>query len=140
MYRIAFNPTAGPVVSDDEGRTIAGGEWGAVDTTSTAASGAIDAGRLVVQDAPDDLNSISMEVRSAVERVEDYRATREALDGLDREALTELARERLGPDVELPTTKTELVARMVPLGIRPATPAPTETTPARATRARKEEG
>jgi len=136
MYRLAFNPTAGPVVSDDDGRTIAGGEWGAVDTTSDAVKSAVDAGRLMLQDAPEG-SDIDVGARLAVEQVDRFTTTREALDPLDREALTALARDTLGDDADLPTTKSELLARMVPLGITPPPPA---EAPARATRARKEEG
>lgn len=51
-YTTAFNPGDTPVPIDDEGRTLAGGEWGPVLTTTDQVKSAFDAGRLRKVTAP----------------------------------------------------------------------------------------
>jgi hypothetical protein len=45
-----YNPTDSPVVVDDEGHTLGGGEWGWADSRDI--DDAIEAGRLVKADPP----------------------------------------------------------------------------------------
>lgn len=45
-----YNPTDSPVVLDEDGRTLGGGEWGWADSKFIGDS--IDAGRLVKADKP----------------------------------------------------------------------------------------
>lgn len=50
--RTAFNPTEGPVVIDDEGRTLPGLTHGPVDPSCDAVTEALAGGRLVLVDTP----------------------------------------------------------------------------------------
>jgi hypothetical protein len=132
MYRLGFNPTAGPVVIDAEGRTLAGGEWGPVDSTAAEVRSAAETGALILQDEPgDEAGDAPRNGWLAVGRAEEARAT---LDGLDRADLADLARraDLLGADDPDPT-KSELVAMLAPRGITP----PPSSPPAPARGARK---
>jgi hypothetical protein len=51
--RLAFNPTDTPVLIDDDGRSLAGGEWATVDDTAQPVLDAIDLGRLTWPAEPD---------------------------------------------------------------------------------------
>lgn len=51
MTKPAKNTSSGPVVIDDEGHTLGGGEWGQVDPDAQQVKDAVDAGLLVVTDA-----------------------------------------------------------------------------------------
>lgn len=55
MLKPAKNTSSGPVVIDDEGHTLGGGEWGQVDPDAQRVKDAVDAGLLVITDhGPDD--------------------------------------------------------------------------------------
>jgi hypothetical protein len=49
-FQPAFNPTDSPVLIDSAGRTLGGGEWGAVNLSDPFAQEASEAGRLVLPD------------------------------------------------------------------------------------------
>lgn len=49
----AYNPTASPVIVDNKGHTLAGGEWGDVDETPQLRH-AVDAGLILLAPAPVD--------------------------------------------------------------------------------------
>lgn len=50
MRKPAYNPTSQPVVIDDEGHTLGGGEWASVDPASDRVTAAVEAGDLIVRD------------------------------------------------------------------------------------------
>lgn len=52
MYICVFNPTAQPVVLDDEGRSVAGGTWAPALSSTDQVRGALDGGLLVKVAAP----------------------------------------------------------------------------------------
>lgn len=79
MHAVAFNPTDGPVVIDDDGRTVEGGGFAAVDTTVDPVKAAVDADppRLVLRKAPfDGLDDAPADVRAVFEEVERLEAER----------------------------------------------------------------
>lgn len=127
MYRLGFNPTSGPVVIDAEGRTLGGGEWGPVDSTANAVRAAVDAGALVLQDAPAEDAQTAPAASTAAAAVVEAEDRRARLGDLDREVLGELARNTGVIDAGEDTpTKAELVAMLTPrtnVAI-PAPPAP----------------
>ena len=109
MYKVAYNSTSGPVVIDDAGRVIGGGEWGVVDSTSDATKQAIDAGRLVWADEPpaDGGNPAAID---AFEHGAFLTSRADALSAHDREQLAGFARSDglLGEDAPTPL-KAQLV-------------------------------
>lgn len=120
MYATAKNTSAAPLVIDEDGRTIGGGEWGTVDTTSTTVRAAVDAGSIVVRrdldsgDVPDDADPA---LRAAVETTATIRGRAETFAALDRDTLEELALDAgllAGePDpTRPPPAKTALVATL----------------------------
>jgi hypothetical protein len=50
MFRPAFNGTDQPLVIDDDGRTLGGNEWGAVDADTDRVKTHVEAGSLIVVD------------------------------------------------------------------------------------------
>lgn len=95
MYRTAYNPTASPVVVDDEGRIIGGREWGTYDTTEQAAKDALGRRDLIATDDPEgepaaDSNPTAM---AAIQRTANIRERGEEVKGLDREVLEQVATE-----------------------------------------------
>lgn len=54
----AHNPLTVPVIIDDEGRQLGGGEWGAADPDLEVVTTAVDAGRLILlpQGLPKDVD------------------------------------------------------------------------------------
>lgn len=57
MTQQAKNTSSGPVVIDDEGHTLGGGEWGPVDPSSDRVTDLVDAGLLVLGDGPKSASS-----------------------------------------------------------------------------------
>ena len=53
-----FNTTHGPVTIDDEGKTVGGGEWAALDSTKQVRS-ALKSGWLVEVDEPEEVKRTS---------------------------------------------------------------------------------
>lgn len=76
MHRPACNISAQPVVIDDDGRTLGGQEWGAVDVDSDRVTALVEAGVLVVPD-PDSISE-SSNVDAVAAKAEADRANRDA--------------------------------------------------------------
>jgi hypothetical protein len=66
---VVFNTTDAPVTTDDEGRTVGGGEWAAVDTTEDAVQDALTRGTLVEVDTPSDTSSINPDAKAAFDKI-----------------------------------------------------------------------
>lgn len=102
----AFNSTDSPIEIDAEGRTIGGGEWGTVDTTSDLVKTAAETGGLEIYR---DLDEGPGQNPDAIEAIRTTRSTQERLEqaqALDRDALDEAAtKARLNPEN---MTKAEL--------------------------------
>ena len=79
-YVTAYNTTDRPVLIDDEGRTLGGGEWGPVLTTEEPARMALDAGTLVKVAEPKNLDDVTPEARSAFERTSELEEARKSGD------------------------------------------------------------
>lgn len=76
MFRLAFNPTDSPVLIDDDGHTLPGGEWGPALTTESAVKAALEAGQLVwSQDPSDDADPAAV---AASKRVADLNAPKKS--------------------------------------------------------------
>lgn len=50
MYKMAFNTTNSSIVIDTDGRSLGGGDWGAIDTVDDAAKPTIESGDVVTFD------------------------------------------------------------------------------------------
>lgn len=94
MYRLAYNPTATPVIVDAAGRTLAAGAHGPVDDVSPFVDREEGRGRLVYVDLADG-QDVSADVAGAVDRIEALNARRgRLLDGLTPTRLRTLAGDR----------------------------------------------
>lgn len=121
MFVVAYNPTDGPVLIDDAGRVVGGGEWAPVDSTDETAKAAFDAGRLLRAEAPArDANPLAVQAAAQAKAFTDRSR---AFAALDRDDLAELARtaELIEGD-QLPH-KDELVAVLVRSDVPTPTPA-----------------
>ncbi|HVL32572.1 MAG TPA: hypothetical protein VM600_03220 [Actinomycetota bacterium] len=111
MISTAFNTTDAPVVIDERGRTIGGGEWGAVDTDCAAATAALADGRLrLVGDIPSESAPAAL---AAAARTNELAARAKRLEGLDESALRRIA-ERAGVQPGL-----ERIWELAVLGVEP---------------------
>lgn len=89
MYAVAHNVTDRPVVIDDEGRVLGGGEWGALDTTDETAKAALEAGYVVT---PTVAGGVARDVELAVELVDQLEERRAQVATFDLRQLRVLAR------------------------------------------------
>lgn len=91
-YRSAYNATDRPVVVDDEGHIIAGGEWGVADAASEASRSAEGRNELVYL-ADDDLaDGADSGARASLERARLLEGRFEAFSAVDKDELLELGR------------------------------------------------
>lgn len=90
MHKTAFNTTDGPLVIDDAGHTIGGGEWGTVQTTDPLVQAAVDADLLVVADIPDG-DDVDPNARAAADRTAEVHDRSESLGALEPAELQKLA-------------------------------------------------
>jgi hypothetical protein len=110
-YKLAYNPTDGPVVIDTAGRMIGGRDWGAVDTTDDLTKTAVEQGRLVLPDPPG--KGARPEALHAHRHAQALSDRQEAFAAADKPRLQQLAADGdlTGPDDE--PSKTDLVALLV---------------------------
>jgi hypothetical protein len=110
-FVLAFNPTDGPVIIDIAGRSLGGGEWGAIDITDDIAKDALDTHRLVRPAEPG--KGANPEALRAHKRAQALSARQGAFDATEKEQLQSIAvhADLIGPDGDL--SKTELVALLV---------------------------
>jgi hypothetical protein len=92
-YRPAYNVLDRPVVVDDEGRTLGGGEWGVVESTSDAGRGALARGDVVLVDDDLDTEGTNRDALAAVEQARTLRERAEQFGALDKDRLEEFARD-----------------------------------------------
>lgn len=79
-YRLVCNTTDSPVIISKDGRTLGGGEFGAVDADDKTAAAEIDAGRLIVADENGDADSRSDQANAAIAELEQLRGEQSAKD------------------------------------------------------------
>lgn len=93
MYSTAFNRTESPIVVDEDGRTIGGGEWGTVDTTAELVKANQAAGWLIVFPELEAVEDTAREAREAIEQTASIRERAEAFGSLETEELEAIARD-----------------------------------------------
>lgn len=91
MYVTVFNPGQTPVVLDDRGRTLGGGEWGTSRTTDQLTSQGLISGALVEAQGGDG-NDLSSGAAAAFELTAKYTERAAQIADLDKQALLKLAR------------------------------------------------
>jgi hypothetical protein len=114
-YKLAYNPTDGPVVIDTAGRMIGGREWGAADTTDEFAKTATEQGRLVLPDPPG--KGSSADALHEHRRAQALSERQESFIAADKPKLQQLAADAglIGPDAD--PSKAELVSLLVHSGV-----------------------
>lgn len=113
MFRPAFNPTASPVLVDGAGRSIGGGEWGAVDTTEPRVREALNGGRLDLGPAVDSDAKLSGDADAAYQRAVVLEDRRQTLSGATVAQLRDFAGEDLDDQVDVDDArKGELVSAL----------------------------
>lgn len=90
MFATGYNTTDGPVVIDNAGRVLAGGEFGPVDTAQQTVQDAVDAGRLVLPDAQPGRGSSDGAVDAAA-AAEQLQGRADAFRAADKKVLVKLA-------------------------------------------------
>lgn len=90
MFVTAYNPTDGPVLIDDAGRVLGGGEFGPVDTTEQPTKDALEDGRLVRPDSEPGRGA-SDEAIAAAQRAKLLEERAQAFRALDKPVLIRLA-------------------------------------------------
>jgi hypothetical protein len=78
MHVVGFNTTDRPVLIDAEGRSLGGGEPGAVDTTSDEVKAAVERGDLQLLRNLKDHGELDPAVAAALAEVEELEAARKA--------------------------------------------------------------
>lgn len=109
-HEVVYNTTDAPVIADDEGRVIGGGEWGAVDTTADTVKRALDRGDLVTVEVNDQSHA---DARAARDRAEELTSRSSKLGNLGKDALVEMATDAgLEIDPDDPPHKPDLVSML----------------------------
>lgn len=121
MLKTAFNGSDSPVVVDDEGHQIGGGEWGTADSTHDGVKAAVDLGTLVWVDVDPEAEGVNPDAKAAGARTTDLKERTDKFGELDADELHKVARKAalLGDD-EDPPAKRVLVSRLA----HSATPIP----------------
>jgi len=88
MLKLAYNST-NTVISDSQGYSIGGYDWGTVDTTDDVSSGELSAGRLILADEDAAKASGNMRAQDAVAHLEERRQRETAARKADKQALAE---------------------------------------------------
>jgi hypothetical protein len=94
VYVTVFNPSDSPVLLDEQGRSVGGGEWSPAETTDSVTKAALDSGGLLKVEAPEgdfDRNRQSPQAIEAFERTSKYAERGEQLEGKDKAALRKIA-------------------------------------------------
>ena len=108
MYATGYNTTDRPIVADDDGHIIAGGEFGSYDTTNDSVKVALATGALAPVERVSDDADVRSDARAAVRRTDELNKRVDALRGVDKDQLLELAQSADAPVDETPT-KADLV-------------------------------
>lgn len=87
MYSTAYNRTESPIVVDEDGRTLGGGEWGTVDTTGELVKAAQAAGWVVVFPDLEATADTAPDAREAIEQTKAIRDRSEAYGDLETDEL-----------------------------------------------------
>lgn len=109
MYKTAFNPSDTAVAVSDDGRVIGGHEWGTVDTTDPVGARLLDAGALILVDAPGDDADTSKVAAAAFERTDEITARAGQARELNKDLLHETAVDAGLVDEDDSVRKNELV-------------------------------
>jgi hypothetical protein len=110
-FVLAYNPTDGPVIIDSAGRSLGGGEFGAVDTSDDLARAAVAAGRLVQPDPPGKgANPVAVQAHRRAEALTDRQT---AFTALDKPRLHDLAVDAELIAVDDDPHKAEIVTALV---------------------------
>lgn len=90
MYVPGRNMTDGPVVIDEDGRTLGGSEWGVIDRFDPVAVDAVGSSRVRIFPDLDDAGQLNDDARAALEDAADAEARRARVAGLSDERVGEL--------------------------------------------------
>jgi hypothetical protein len=116
MWKLVFNPGDTPLVVDENGRSLGGGEWGSVDSLDPAVKSHLDEDRLLVVDIPDDAldqGHVNPAAYDAAKHVKEANERREQLKGVDKQKLLDFARDRqIVAEHDDDPTKSKLVKHL----------------------------
>lgn len=127
MYVTVFNPSDSPVLLDEEGRSVGGGEWATAETTDDVTKAALADGRLVKVDAPEsdpDRRYFNAQALGTFEQTARYGERSDTLSEKDKPQLVKIARSQgvIGDEDDLSVTelRRKLVRSDVELKQTPA--------------------
>lgn len=125
-FVLAYNPTDRPVIIDSAGRSLGGGEFGAVDTSDPLAKTALAADELVRPDDPGKgANPAAVQAHRRAQALTDRQT---AFAALDKPRLLEISTDAALVEDGSDPSKTELVTALVHSGVD--TPTAGSTPPA----------